>query len=135
MQSFLFEGLRHDYTRFNERTDANPDNPWLAWGLYLAHQISEVRGWNRGVRSDVQRSLTIVLSGHATGDVVSYSAMFTALRALKLSSDRAADVLSEMGILIDDRGPSFEDWLAADGIATGIAGCLAYDRVALGNTT
>jgi integrase len=123
VQPFLFDDLRRDYTRFDERTDANPDNPWLAWGLYVAYRLSEARGWTRRVRFDVQRSLSILLSGHVDGDMVSYSAMFTALRALDLSSDRAADVLGEMDILIDDRRPSFEDWLAGklDLIAAGIA--------------
>lgn len=123
VQPFLFDNLRRDYTRFDEGEHANPDNPWLAWGLYVAHQLGEARGWTRRVCFDVQRSLTILLSGHIEGDMVSYSAMFTALRALNLSSDRAADVLGEMGILVDDRRPSFEDWLEGklDGIAPGIA--------------
>jgi hypothetical protein len=33
------------------------------------------------------------------------------LRSLEISSERVADVLTEMGILLDDRRPSFEDWL------------------------
>jgi hypothetical protein len=49
--------------------------------------------------------------------------MFAALRPLGLSCDRTADVLSEMGILVDDRRPIFEDWLEGklDGITPGIA--------------
>jgi hypothetical protein len=124
VQPFLFNDLRRDYTRFNERAHADPSNPWLAWGLYVAYQLGEGRGWTRGVCSDVHRSLTILLSHHVDGDSVSYSAMLAALRARNLSSDRAADVLTEMGLLDDDRRPSFEDWLDGklDGIAVGIAG-------------
>lgn len=122
VQPFLFDGLRRDYTRFDEREHVNPDNPWLIWGHYLAHRLAETRGWTRRVRKDVQRSLTILLSNHIEGDAVFYSAMFSALRALDLSSDRTADVLNQMGILVDDRRPSFENWLEGklDGIAPGI---------------
>jgi len=95
IQEFLFNDLRRDYTRFNEREHANPSNQWLAWALYVAYQLGEARGWTRGVRFDVQRSLTILLSHHVDGDTVSYSAMFAVLRARNLSSDRAADVLTE----------------------------------------
>jgi hypothetical protein len=124
VQPLLFDGLRRDYTRFNERADANPDNPWLGWGHYLAHRLGEARGWSGGVRAGVTRALIIVLSGHVEGDVVFYSAMFSALRALDLSCERTADVLNQMGILLDDRRPSFEDWLDGklDGITPGIAG-------------
>lgn len=50
--------------------------------------------------------------------------MLSAFRARDLSAEHAADVLDEMGILVDDRQPSFEDWLEGklDGIAPGIAG-------------
>jgi len=49
--------------------------------------------------------------------------MFDALRRLNLSCDRTTDVLTEMGILVDDRRSCFEDWLDGklDGIAPGIA--------------
>lgn len=122
-QPFLFDGIRRDYTRFDEEADAHPENPWLVWGNYLAHRIGEARGWSRGVRSGVQRGLRILLSPHVDGDVVFYTAMFDALRRLNLSCDRTADVLTEMGILVDDRRSSFEDWLDGklDGIAPGIA--------------
>src|SRR4051812_29081941 len=36
VQMHLFDGLRRDYSQFNEREDTNPENPWLAWGLHLA---------------------------------------------------------------------------------------------------
>jgi hypothetical protein len=44
-----------DYTQFNEDTDADPTNPWLIWGIYLAHQIGETRGWRRGTQYGVRR--------------------------------------------------------------------------------
>lgn len=123
VQPFLFDGIRRDYTRFDEKADANPDNPWLVWGNYLAHRIGEARGWSRRLRFEVQRALVILLSLHVDGDMVSYTAMSEVLRPLDLSCDRTADVLTEMGILVDDRRSSFEDWLTGklEGIAPGIA--------------
>ncbi len=87
------------------------DNPWLVWAVYLGHRLGEARGWRRGTRLGVRRGLTILLSPHAEGDVVRYSELFPALRALDISCERVADVLAEMGVLLDDRRPSFEDWM------------------------
>ena len=123
VQPLLFDDLRRDYTRFDPREHVNKENPWLIWGHYLAHRLGETRGWSHRVRFDVGRALPILLSGHVEGDVVHYSAMFAALRARNLTADHVGYVLGEMGILIDDRQPSFEDWLSGklDGIAAGIA--------------
>jgi hypothetical protein len=75
------------------------------------------------VRFAVDRALVVVLSGHAEGDVVRYSELFPALRALDISVERTADVLEQMGVLLDDRRPPFEDWLERklDGLAAGIS--------------
>lgn len=67
VQARLFEAWR-DFTRFDEDTEADPGNPWLAWGLYLAWQRGESRGWRRGLRFAVRRTLIIVLSWHEPGD-------------------------------------------------------------------
>ena len=111
-----------DFTQFNEDTDIDPGNPWLAWGIYLAHQIGEAHGWRRGTQYDVRRGLTIVLSGHAVGDVVCYCELFPAMRALEISVERVAEVLTAMGVFSDDRSSSFENWLERklDGLADGI---------------
>ena len=63
-----------------------------------------------------------MLSRHAPGDKVRYSEIFPALRARDISVERVAEVLQEMGVLIDDRRPSFERWLERklDGLAAGI---------------
>ena len=97
-------------------------NPWLIWAIYLAHRRGEARGWKRGIRLGVRRALIIVLSGHAAGDTVCYSEIFPALRARDISAGRAAEVLQEMGVLVDDRRPSFEGWLERklEGLAGGI---------------
>jgi hypothetical protein len=59
---------RRDFTRFAAATDADPDNPWLRWAVYLAHQLGEARGWRRRTHDDVRRALTVVLSRHSAGD-------------------------------------------------------------------
>ena len=121
VQVRLFEASR-DFTRFDESTGADPGNPWLAWGLYLAWRRGEARGWKRGVRFGVRRALIIVLSRHEAGDTVRYSEIIPVQRALGISAARVAEVLQEMGVLDDDRRPSFESWLdrKLDGLAPGI---------------
>ena len=121
VQLALFE-VRRDFTRFDESTDVDLTNPWLAWAMWLAYRRGEARGWSRHVRFAVRRGLTIVLSGHAAGDRVRWSELFPAMRALDIGTERVAEVLQEMGVLIDDRRPAFEDWLERnlDGLAAGI---------------
>jgi hypothetical protein len=121
LQPRLFETGK-DFTRFDEDTGADPHNPWLTWATYLARRQGEARGWKRGIRLGVRRALIIVLSGHAAGDTVCYSEIFPALRARDISVERTAEVLQEMGVLADDRRPSFEGWLdrKLDGLADGI---------------
>ena len=121
IQPGLFEAWR-DFTRSGEDADADLGNPWLAWGLYLAWQRGESRGWRQGLRYAVRRALVIVLSRHEPGDAVRYSEIIPLQQALATSAARTAEVLQEMGVLADDRRPSFEDWLERklDGLAPGI---------------
>jgi len=121
VQARLFEAWR-DFTRFDEDAGADHGNPWLAWALYLAWQRGESRGWGRGLRFAVRRALIIVLSRHEPGDTVRYSEIISLQQALGLRAGRTAEVLQEMGVLDDDRRPSFEDWLERklDGLAPGI---------------
>jgi hypothetical protein len=123
MQLRLFQAAR-DFTRFDERQHSEPVNPWLVWGHSVAHRLGESRGWTRGVRLGVQRGLIIVLSHQGEGDTIAYTEMFPALRALNIGVERVAEVLDEMGILVDDRVPSFEAWIERKlgGLAPGIAG-------------
>jgi hypothetical protein len=121
LQPGLFEAGK-DFTRFDEDNDADLQNPWLIWAIYLARRRGEARGWKRGIRLGVRRALIIVLSGHAAGDMLCYSEIFPALRARDISVERAAEVLQEMDVLADDRRPSFEGWLdrKLEGLADGI---------------
>jgi hypothetical protein len=119
----LFDDVRRDFTRFNFNDEhADPDNPWLAWAHYLAYRRGEARGWRPKVHAQVRRALVIVLSGFAEGDTVRYSDLAPAMLTLGIRADRVAEVLDEMGILVDDRRSPFEDWLERklDGLAGGI---------------
>ena len=121
IQGRLFEA-RRDLTRFDENTGADLGNPWLAWALYLAWRRGEARGWRRGRRFAVRRALIILLSRHEPGDTVQYSEVIQVQQAFDVSAGRTAEVLQEMGVLEDDRRPSFESWLdrKLDGLAPGI---------------
>ena len=109
IQLVLFTQRRGTYLAFG--TASQPmHNPWISWAHHLVHRIGETRGWTRSTVLDAERALTLVLANHVEGDQVTYSALFTALRP-RFSVERAAEVLQEMGILVDDRRPAFESWL------------------------
>jgi hypothetical protein len=80
-----------------QAADADPGSPWLAWGLYLAWQRGESRGWRQGLRYGVRRALVIVLSRHEPGDAVRYSEIIPLQQALNISAGRAAEVLQRSG--------------------------------------
>jgi len=118
----LLDDARRDLTRANEEAHAGAGNPWLAWAHYLAYRRGEARGWRPKVHAEVRRAPVLVLAGFADGDMVRRSELAPAMRALGIGADRAAEVLDEMGVLADDRRPSFEDWLERklDGLAEGV---------------
>jgi len=122
-QQLLFNDIHRDFTRFDENTAAEPANPWLAWARYLAYRRGEARGWRPKIHADVDRALVIALSGFADGDTICYLDLAPAMSALGIRADRIADILNEMGVLIDDRRPPFENWLEGKlgGLAEGIA--------------
>lgn len=64
VQPPLFEAGRRVYrhARIDLRTGPAPDNPWLAWALYLAHTVAEARGWGPVVRRGMQRVLVMLLA-------------------------------------------------------------------------
>ena len=55
VQLRLFEA-RRDLTRFNERHDADPANPWLIWARFLACRLGEARGWPPPASVSVSRA-------------------------------------------------------------------------------
>lgn len=112
IQPPLFADVPRDYARFDPTQHPDPDNPWLAWARHVAHTLVETRGWTRRIRHEVDRTLVIVLSGHVDGDVVRYRGLSTGLKHFDITTERTAEVLSAMGILLDDRRRPIEDWLA-----------------------
>ncbi len=62
-----------------------------------------------GLADDSQRPGTP--GRHEPGGTVLYSEIIPVQQALGISAGRVAEVLQEMGVLDDDRRPSFESWL------------------------
>jgi len=59
----------------------------------------------------VLRGLVVVLSGHVDGDVIRYSELISGLKPRDVPVERVAEILTEMGVLLDDRRRPFDDWL------------------------
>jgi len=124
IQPPLFDAGPRDYRRrVDLRSHPRLDNPWLAWGLHLAHTFTEARGFQSVVRESVNRALVMLLAGHAAGDTIRFSDIHRALRARGDSAQHAAHVLDQMGVLHDDRTRAVDRWLdrKLDGIAPAIA--------------
>jgi hypothetical protein len=100
--------------------------PWLAWARHLAHRRGEARGWRPALRCGVDRILTILLSHHTSGETIAASQVFALAKRLGPSAERVCDVLTEIGILAEDRRPAFDDWLERKltGLVPGIRGDL-----------
>lgn len=108
-QPRLFD-MPRDFTRFDHRQHAGLDNPWLIWAQHTARLLSQTRGWTRWVASDLNRALVIPLANHLQGKTIRYSELFPALRARKLSVEHTVEILDQLNLLDDDRGPAFELW-------------------------
>ncbi|GIG63409.1 hypothetical protein Lfu02_77810 [Longispora fulva] len=65
-----------------------------------------------------------MLSGHVDGDQVFYSDLLAGLNRATVPIQRVAEVLAEMGVLVDDRPRAFDGWLERKltGLASGVAG-------------
>ncbi|MFC5828039.1 tyrosine-type recombinase/integrase [Nonomuraea insulae] len=110
------------YGRFDLRSQPVPDNPWLAWALHLAHTMAQARGWSAIVRCTTQRTLVMLLAGHADGDTIRTSDIHQVISRRSNSFRRAVEILDTMGVLDDDRPTSFDLWLQRklDSLAPGI---------------
>lgn len=122
----LFDAVfsRHyRYGRIDLRRGPAPDNPWLAWALHLAHSMAETRGFDPVVRRALNRTLVMLLVDHASGEVIRRSDFQAVVTKRGTSMAHTTDVLTAMGVLVDDRPPTFEHWLRTKlvGVAPGIA--------------
>lgn len=124
-QLALFTDLprTYRYGRIDRRTRPAPDNPWLAWALYLAHAMAETRGFDSVGLGTLNRNLVMLLATHADGDKVRVSDIHHVITNRGGGLTHVLDVMSTMGILVDDRPPVFDAWLASklDDLAPGIA--------------
>ncbi|MET8779463.1 hypothetical protein ABZV58_31070 [Nocardia sp. NPDC004654] len=106
------------------RSVAAPENPWLAWALHLAHTLAETHGFDQTVRRALNRNLIMLLATHADGDLVRVSEFHRHIRGRGGGSlVHVIDVLSDMGVLAEDRPQVFDLWLDAkvDGLAPEMA--------------
>lgn len=121
LQVRLFGLPPRDLRGFDRARHGDLDNPWLARARQVADARAEALGWPHQLRLAVDRALVVVLSGYAHGERVRFSEI-AQLRARHLPVERTAEVIAELGLLDDDRRPSFEAWLERNlrGLAPGI---------------
>lgn len=125
-QLLLFTDLPRTYRRgrVDRRSDAVPDNPWLAWALHLAWTTAEAHGFSPKVRLALELNLVMLLATHADGDLVRASQFYPVIsRQGGGALVHVIDILSTMEILVDDRPTAFDTWLETklDGLAPAIA--------------
>jgi hypothetical protein len=108
---------------FHRARHAEPTSPALIRARRIAQALGEGRGWNTKLAAELDRALVILLSGHGDGEQFHYSDLIGVLHRYGVSINRVAEVLAEMGLLLDDRVPAFDTWLEdkLTDLAAGIA--------------
>ena len=96
---------------FDRARHAEPTSPALIRARRIAQALGEGRGWNTKLAAELDRALVILLSGHGDGEQFHYSDLIGVLHRYGVSINRVAEVLAEMGLLLDDRVPAFDTWL------------------------
>jgi hypothetical protein len=105
-----------------ERDRLPPARGWpgrCTWPTPLA----ETRGLDAEVHRELNRNLVALLASYAEGDTIRVSDFCHALASRGASQARTIEILTSMGVLADDRRPTFDTWLASriDGLAPAIA--------------
>ncbi len=115
---------RYLWGQVDLRNGPPPANPWLDWGLHQAHSLGEARGFGPAMLRGVNRILVMLLADYTGETPIALSDFFALVRAHNHGVGAAVEVLDQMGILDDDRPPTFETWLAGklEGLAPGVAG-------------
>lgn len=114
VQLRLFDQLGarvYHWGRVDLRSGPPPANPWLAWGLHVAHALGEAHGFGAGLQRGVNRILVMLLADYSGADPIRLSGFSSLVRAHHHGAATAIEVLEEMGVLEDDRPPTFETWL------------------------
>lgn len=111
-----------DLSRYDPALHGDPGNPVLIAARRHAAQLGAERGWSAYLRYDVDRSLPMLLSGHIDGDQVPVAEVGQ-LTGFNLPAGWVAEVLAELGLLDDPRGPAIRRWIARRdaGIPAGFA--------------
>jgi integrase len=126
VQPSLFDAGRrvYHYARDDLRSGPPPENPWLAWALYLAHTAAEARGWEPVVRRGMQRVLVMLLAEYRDGDRIRVSDFAPIVVDRCTNLDHVVEILTTMSVVDDDRPAVLEPWLADKlvPLAAGIAG-------------
>ncbi|MGW3473416.1 integrase [Saccharopolyspora sp. NPDC000995] len=90
---------------------AEPTSPALVRARRIAQALGQGHGWNAKLAAELDRALVILLSGHGDGERFRYSELVGVLHRYGVSISRVAEVLAEMGLLVDDRVSAFDIWL------------------------
>ena len=112
-EPLLPPGPRHYRAAVDLRAGPPPDNPWLAWGLHLAHTTAEARGWEPTAQRAMQRVLVLLLAGHREPDRIRVSDFAPVAARQYINLDYVVEILTAMDIVDDDRPASLEGWMAA----------------------
>jgi hypothetical protein len=77
-----------------------------------AQQLGQAHGWDGTTLRTVLDGLTTVLQGHSSGEQVTVSELYTHILAhAHAPRRRVAEVLDELGLLVDDTTPAIRSWI------------------------
>jgi len=114
LQPPLFDDVlprRYRWRRVDLRNGPPPDNPWLAYGLHLAHAMAETRGFSIDKRMHLQRVLVMLLANHQAGELIRASDFDSLIHRHGGNVEHTVAVLDAMEVLADDRPTTLDIYL------------------------